>query len=194
MIALIDNHDSFTYNLIYLLEELSQEICVFFPQDLVWDILEQATHIIISPGPRHPRDTPINQEVILNFYIKKPILGVCLGHQCIAHAFGGEVIQGRQPIHGKTSQITFKSNPLFEGLSQNLEVMRYHSLVVQNLPNELEAIAWSEDEVIMALRHKIFPLYGVQFHPESILSQGGSKLLQNFLQIHLDSRLSYAMV
>lgn len=185
MIAFVDNHDSFSYNLVYLLKSLDKEVCICTPETLDVSVLEQATHIILSPGPRHPKDTPINQKIILDFYYQKPILGVCLGHQCIAYAFGGEVTKGKEPIHGKTSKITFKPNPLFEGLPQNLKVMRYHSLVVQNLPEELEAIAWSEDEVIMAVIHKLYPTYGVQFHPESILSQGGKQLLKNFLNIKM---------
>lgn len=187
MITLIDNHDSFTYNLIYLLEKLQVEVKVFFPENVDFNTLAQSTHLLLSPGPKHPKDTPINQEIILRFHQQKPILGVCLGHQSIAQAFGGKVTRGKEPVHGKTSKITFKPNPLFCHLSQNLEVMRYHSLIVQTLPDTLEAIAWSEDGVIMGLKHKLYPTFGVQFHPESILSQGGEQLLKNFLEISFDS-------
>lgn len=183
MIALLDNYDSFTYNLVYLLEEMGEEVRVYQAENLVWEAFQKARHIILSPGPKHPKDSLLNQKIIQEFYRTKPILGVCLGHQCIAYAFGGEVIRAKEPMHGKTSKIFFAPSLLFDGIKQGSEMMRYHSLVVQNLPKELEAIAWSEDRVIMGLKHRDFHLYGVQFHPESILSYGGERILQNFLQI-----------
>lgn len=185
MIALLDNYDSFTYNLVYLLEGMGEEVRVYQEENLVWEAFQKARHIILSPGPKHPKDSLLNQKIIQEFYRTKPILGVCLGHQCIAYAFGGEVIKAKEPMHGKTSKIFFASSFLFDGIKQGSEMMRYHSLVVQNLPKELEVIAWSEDRVIMGLKHRDFHLYGVQFHPESILSCGGERILQNFLQIQL---------
>lgn len=183
MIALLDNYDSFTYNLVYLLEVMGQDVRVFQAENLDWEIFHQAKQIILSPGPKHPKDSLLNQSIIQKFYRSKPILGVCLGHQCIAYAFGAEVIKGKEPMHGKTSKIFFKTCDLFDGIKQGVEMMRYHSLVVKSLPKELETIAWSEDRVIMALKHRDFNLYGVQFHPESVLSCEGEKILQNFLQI-----------
>lgn len=182
MIALLDNYDSFTYNLVYLLEGMGADIKVHQAGNFRWDVFSQADRIILSPGPKHPKDSFINQEIIQSFYRKKPILGVCLGHQCIAYAFGGKV-EASEPVHGKTSKIYFSDSKLFDGVEQEAEMMRYHSLVVRDLPCELEAIAWSEDDVIMGLKHNVYPLYGVQFHPESILSQGGERILQNFLQL-----------
>lgn len=180
MIAVLDNYDSFTYNLVYLLAELNEEVRVCTPQTYSQDLFDQASHIILSPGPKHPKDSKLNQSIIQDFYPIKPILGICLGHQCIAYSFGAEVTQGREPIHGKTSHISFQPCALFQGLQQGFQAMRYHSLVVRNLPQDLQAIAWSEDGVIMAIKHQIYATYGVQFHPESILSNGGKQILQNF--------------
>lgn len=183
MIALLDNYDSFTYNLVYLLEEMDQEVRVFQESNLDWDCFNQAKKIILSPGPKHPKDSLLNQKLIEVFSQSKPMLGVCLGHQCIAYAFGGKVLQAREPTHGKTSKIFFANSALFAGIKQGAEMMRYHSLIVQDLPKELEVIAWSEDGIIMGIKHRDFNLYGVQFHPESILSLDGRRILQNFLQI-----------
>lgn len=185
MVVLIDNYDSFTYNLVHYLQELGEEVNVIEAcqvQDKQ-SIIDQASHLIISPGPGHPNEAKESLKVIRENYQSKPILGVCLGHQCIAISFGGVVEQGVEPVHGKTSKLTFVQNALFDSLPQGLEVMRYHSLIVSSLSNELEALAWSEDGVLMALRHTKYPLYGVQFHPESILTSEGRKLLSNFLKI-----------
>lgn len=181
MIALIDNYDSFTYNITHYLEELENEVAVYEAKKI--GDLSQASHIIISPGAGNPSEAVESLGVIERYKGIKPILGICLGHQCIAYAFGGRVGRGREPIHGKTSKVEFVEDRLFLGCERGFEVMRYHSLVVESLGEELEAIAWSEDGVIMALRHKRFPIYGVQFHPESILSQNGHLLLENFLRV-----------
>lgn len=181
MIALIDNYDSFTYNITHYLEELESEVVVYEAKKI--GDLSQASHIIISPGAGNPSEAVESLRVIERYKGVKPILGICLGHQCIAYAFGGRVGRGREPIHGKTSKVEFVEDRLFVGCERGFEVMRYHSLVVESLGEELEAIAWSEDGVIMALRHKRFPIYGVQFHPESILSQNGHLLLENFLRV-----------
>ena len=137
---------------------------------------------MISPGPGHPKDARLSLEMIERFYHTKPILGVCLGHQCIAYAFGNPVQKGLSPIHGKTAKLHFQNSKLFQGISLQTQVMRYHSLCVPSVSAPLEAIAWSEDDVMMALQHQSYPLYGVQFHPESILTQEGEKMIENFLQ------------
>lgn len=183
MIALLDNYDSFTYNLAYLLRELGEKVEVFLPSNPLWHILHKADRIILSPGPGHPKDAKLNQEIIRKFYKSKPILGVCLGHQCIGYTFGAEIRKGKTPIHGKTSKISFKNCDLFSTLPQGIEVMRYHSLIVHDLPQELEEIAWTEDGILMALKHRQFQVYGVQFHPESILSQEGKLILKNFCDL-----------
>lgn len=183
MIALLDNYDSFTYNLVYLLRELDEEVEVFLPSNLSWKNLDKADNIILSPGPGHPKDAKLNHEIIHKFYKTKAILGVCLGHQCIGHSFGAEVSKAKKPIHGKTSKLSFKNCDLFSTLPQGIEVMRYHSLIVRNLPTDLEEIAWAEDGTLMALKHRYFQVYGVQFHPESILSQEGKRILKNFCNL-----------
>lgn len=182
MIALIDNYDSFTYNIVHYLQELEQEVEVFEAKNI--GELSSFSHIIISPGAGKPSEALESLEVIKTYAGVKPILGICLGHQCIAHCFGAKVQKGNIPIHGKTSKLTFLSHFLFKGYKQDIEVMRYHSLCVSDLGEELRAIAWSEDGVIMALEHKTLPLYGVQYHPESILSTNGKILLYNFISSH----------
>lgn len=181
MVVLIDNYDSFTYNIVHLLEQLSCEVRVDEANNI--RDLDLASHIIISPGAGKPSEAIESLAVIEKYKESKPILGICLGHQCIAYAFGGSVRKGSEPIHGKTSKLRFLPNTLFEECEQGFEVMRYHSLSVQTLGDELEALAWSEeDDVIMALKHKRLPIFGVQFHPESILSNYGERILQNFLR------------
>ena len=183
MVVLIDNYDSFTYNLVHYLEELGEEVEVIEANKAVGAkaSINKATHLFISPGPGHPKDARASLEIIKTYCQIKPILGICLGHQCIALAFGGVVNQCKKPVHGKTSKITFIPNPLFKGILQEMEVMRYHSLVVSQSSQELEELAWSDDGVVMALRHREFLVYGVQFHPESILTHEGKKILKNFL-------------
>lgn len=180
MIALIDNYDSFTYNIVHYLEELGEEVEVFEAKNI--GDLSLFSHLIISPGAGKPSEAVESLEVIRKYAGVKPILGICLGHQCIAHFFGGKVEKGKEPIHGKTSKLSFTPHFLFEGMNQGDEVMRYHSLCVNELGDELRAIAWSEDGVVMALEHKNLPIYGVQYHPESILSQNGKILLENFIK------------
>lgn len=185
MIVLIDNYDSFTYNIVHCLEKLSCDVRVDEAKAI--GDLSLASHIIISPGAGKPNEAIESLEIIRKYKRVKPILGICLGHQCIAHIFGGRVEKGREPIHGKTSKVRFIPNELFVGCNQGFEVMRYHSLSVNFLGNELDAIAWSdEDKTIMAIKHKRYPIYGVQFHPESILSECGERILGNFIKITFD--------
>ncbi len=184
MILLIDNYDSFVYNLARYFSILGCECQVFRNDSIsIQDIEEMdPSHIVISPGPCTPQEAGISISVVEHFASQKPILGVCLGHQAIAQAYGSEIIRAQKPVHGKASYITHDGTGLFQALKNPLQVGRYHSLVVDEiLPRDLEATAYSSDKVIMGIRHKKYPIYGVQFHPESILTEEGLPLLQNFL-------------
>jgi anthranilate synthase component 2 len=187
MITVIDNYDSFTYNLVQYLAVLGAEIKVFRNDRVSVVEIEsmQPMAIVISPGPCTPREAGISVDLVKKLSGTVPILGVCLGHQAIAEAFGAEITRAGQIMHGKTSMIEFCDSPLYAGIKSPALVGRYHSLVVRkdSLPPELVADASSEDEEIMGLRHKKHPTYGVQFHPESILTPCGKKLLKNFLRI-----------
>ncbi|MGL6002809.1 MAG: aminodeoxychorismate synthase component II [Plesiomonas sp.] len=189
MLLLIDNYDSFTYNLYQYFCELGVEVCVRRNDSLTLADIEQLAprHLVISPGPRTPNEAGISLAAIRHFADRLPILGVCLGHQAMAQAFGADVVRARQVMHGKVSAIRHTGQGVFEGLNNPLKVTRYHSLVVDHtsLPAEFEITAWSEREgqfdEIMGIRHRTLPLHGVQFHPESILSEQGHALLANFI-------------
>lgn len=187
MITVIDNYDSFTYNLVQYLAVLGAEIKVFRNDKVSVVEIEsmQPMAIVISPGPCTPREAGISVDLVKKLSGTIPILGVCLGHQAIAEAFGAEITRAGQIMHGKTSMIEFCDSPLYTGIESPALVGRYHSLIVRkdSLPPELVADAFSEDEEIMGLRHKKHPTHGVQFHPESILTPCGKKLLKNFLRI-----------
>ena len=187
MILMIDNFDSFTYNLVQYFEVLGEEVLVYRNNALSMEEIEKLSpdYIVISPGPCTPREAGISVEVIKKFSGKIPILGVCLGHQSIAYAFGGKIISARRLMHGKTSQIFHDGKTIFKGLPNPFEATRYHSLAVdeKTLPGEFEVSARAEDGEIMGIRHRKFVLEGVQFHPESILTKEGMKLLKNFLKI-----------
>lgn len=187
MIILIDNYDSFVYNLARYVGELGYERRVFRHDAInVSEICAlNPSHIIISPGPGGPQDAGISLEVIRQLSGQIPILGVCLGHQAIGEAFGGRVIRGRHPMHGKSSCITHNNVGIFEGLMNPLKVGRYHSLIVEaeSLPECLMATAWSEEGEIMGLQHRHLPVFGVQFHPESVLTESGYELLKRFLTL-----------
>ncbi|HEX67765.1 MAG TPA: aminodeoxychorismate/anthranilate synthase component II [bacterium] len=187
MILMIDNFDSFTYNLVQYFEVLGEEVLVYRNNALSMEEIEKLSpdYIVISPGPCTPREAGISVEVIKEFSGKIPILGVCLGHQSIAYAFGGKIISARRLMHGKTSQIFHDGKTIFKGLPNPFEATRYHSLAVdeKTLPVEFEVSARAEDGEIMGIRHRKFVLEGVQFHPESILTKEGMKLLKNFLKI-----------
>lgn len=179
---LIDNYDSFTYNIVQYLQELGVEPKVFENDKISGEELLQMDFdsIIISPGAGNPNTAGVSMDVIKNFYQTKKILGICLGHQCIAQFFGGKIVKSQNPTHGKTSRIYFDENSkLFKGLPQGFEVTRYHSLEVKD--TNLKITARTKDGTIMALEHETFPIYGVQFHPEAILTQYGHELLKNFL-------------
>lgn len=186
MIAVIDNYDSFTYNLVQYLGEFGAELCVFRNDAITVKALDalNPSHIVISPGPGEPDDAGISKEVILSLGQRRPVLGVCLGHQCIGEAFGGKVTRAPRLMHGKTSPIYHYGGTLFQGVPSPFEATRYHSLIVQDpLPEGLEATAFTKEGEMMGLHHKTYPIYGVQFHPESILTTAGKKILQNFLAV-----------
>jgi len=185
MVLLIDNYDSFVHNLARYVRELGEATEVVRNDAIsLKEIAElEPSHILVSPGPCTPREAGISNEVIKAFGARIPILGVCLGHQCIAAAFGGQVVRARRPVHGKTSAIVHRGIGIFDGLPSPFLAARYHSLVVpaRTLPAELEVVATTEQDEVMAIRHRTFPIWGVQFHPESVLTEHGHTLLRNFL-------------
>ncbi len=184
MILVIDNYDSFTYNLVQYLGELGAELQVVRNDQITLDEIAQLapSHIVISPGPGNPSEGGISNEVIREFHRTVPILGVCLGHQCIGATFGGNVTRAPRLMHGKTSAIYHDGRGLFAGVPSPFEAGRYHSLIVQDpLPDELYVTAQTQAGEVMGIRHKQYPLEGVQFHPESVLTQHGKQILQNFL-------------
>jgi anthranilate synthase component 2 len=186
MLLMIDNYDSFTYNLVQYLGELGETVKVYRNDEISLEQIEAAApaRIVISPGPCTPNEAGISVAAIQRFAGKIPILGVCLGHQSIGQAFGGKIVHASQLMHGKTSDIRHKNSGVFSGLPDPLTATRYHSLVIEkgSLPDCLEVTAWSEDGEIMGVRHKKLKVEGVQFHPESILTQSGHELLANFLK------------
>ena len=187
MILMIDNYDSFTYNLVQYLSELGERLVVHRNDKICMEDIQtlRPSHIVISPGPGRPADAGISKDVIKNFSNEVPILGVCLGHQCIAEVFGGKVVSAPKLMHGKTSMIYHKGRGVFKGIAAPFEATRYHSLIVQrkSLPRSLQVAAWTKDKEIMALKHKGCPVWGVQFHPESILTEHGKRLLKNFVNM-----------
>jgi anthranilate synthase/aminodeoxychorismate synthase-like glutamine amidotransferase len=189
MILVIDNYDSFTYNLVQYLGELGAEPMVRRNDEITVDDIESVSPqaIVISPGPGRPADAGITVPVVQRWGNSIPMLGVCLGHQAIAEAFGGKVVTAPRLMHGKTSSIMHEGKALFRGIPSPLEVMRYHSLIVErtSLPETLEVIAWSEDDnsEIHAMRHLEHPVWGVQFHPEAVMTEHGKDILRNFLSL-----------
>ena len=188
MLLMIDNYDSFTYNLVQYLGELGEDVKVIRNDELTVDEIEKlgAGRIVLSPGPCTPNEAGVSLDVIRRFAGRTPILGVCLGHQAIGQAFGGRVVHAKQLMHGKVSRIHHTDQGVFQGLAEPFEATRYHSLVIEraSLPRTLEVTAWTDDGEIMGVRHTSLSVEGVQFHPESILTQHGHELLQNFLKLH----------
>ena len=191
MYLMVDNYDSFVYNLACYLEECGEQVELVRNDKITAEKIEELLNqgmlegVIISPGPKSPKDCGNCNEIVEKLAPKIPILGICLGHQIIGHVFGAEVHKGERPMHGKVTEIFTNRQGLFEGLPESYEVTRYHSLVVgnENFPQELEVDARTGDGVIMGLHHSKFPVYGVQFHPEAVLTQYGHELLENFVKI-----------
>ncbi|MBI3773796.1 MAG: aminodeoxychorismate/anthranilate synthase component II [Gammaproteobacteria bacterium] len=191
MLLMIDNYDSFTYNLVQYFGELGADVRVYRNDEITLEQIEQLAprHIVISPGPCTPHEAGVSVATIERFAGKIPILGVCLGHQSIGQAFGGKIVHAREVMHGKTSQIYHQDKGVFKGLANPLEATRYHSLVIEraSLPDCLEMTAWTQSpdgqvDEIMGVRHRELAVEGVQFHPESILTQHGHEMLKNFLR------------
>ena len=185
MILMIDNFDSFTYNLVQYMGELGADLRVFRNNKITVNEIKKLKpeKIVVSPGPCTPNEAGISVDVIKAFSGKVPVLGVCLGHQSVGQAFGGKIVRAPKLVHGKTSQIHHDGRTIFDGLSNPFTATRYHSLIVERstLPDCFEVSAWTDDEIIMGVRHREHPTEGVQFHPESILTDEGKKLLKNFL-------------
>jgi anthranilate synthase/aminodeoxychorismate synthase-like glutamine amidotransferase len=188
MIVLIDNYDSFTYNLVQKLGEVSPgvEMKVFRNDKVTVDEVEllAPTHIVISPGPCTPKEGGVSNDIIKHFASKIPVLGVCLGHQCIGFNYGADVVRATRLMHGKTDKIHHDGKTIYVGMPNPFTATRYHSLIIRNgtLPPEFEVTAWTDQDEIMGVRHKTWPLEGVQYHPESFLTEQGEKLLANFLK------------
>lgn len=208
MIILIDNYDSFTYNLYQQLESLKEKVLVYKNDKITIEQIKKLnpSKIVISPGPGRPEESGISTRVVQNFYTKIPILGVCLGHQCIGQFFGSKIIHAKKIVHGKTSNIYHTETELFKKVKNPFKAARYHSLAIDKLPKNFKLLAWTSDErtararnetnnlalpvgsrselyekEIMSIKHESFPLFGVQFHPESFLTEEGSKIMKNFL-------------
>lgn len=186
MILMIDNYDSFVYNLVQYVGELGEEVVVKRNDEVSIEDIEKLNPeiIILSPGPCSPKESGICIDVVNEFKGKKPILGICLGHQTIGHVFGGNVIKASEPVHGKVHSIKHNNKGVFEGLKNPLNVTRYHSLIIDenNLPEELEVTAMTNKNEIMGIRHRKYLIEGVQFHPEAILSEQGHEILKNFIE------------
>lgn len=183
MILIIDNYDSFTYNLSQQVATLGFEVLVRLNDQIaLQEVADLApSHIIISPGPGRPTENGISCQIIKRFHQEIPILGVCLGHQCIGVVFGSQIKQLERPLHGKTSAIQHTGTGLFQALPKPLRAARYHSLALESLPDEFELTAWADDGTIMGIEHKNYSLYGLQFHPESFMTPEGVQLMRNFL-------------
>jgi len=187
MIIIVDNYDSFTYNLVQQIGAFGERMEVYRNDKVSIEEIEDKMpdHIIISPGPCTPKEAGISNDIIKKFSGKIPILGVCLGHQCIAYTYGADVVRARRLMHGKTSMIKHDGKTIYKGLPNPFVATRYHSLIVKEdtLPDFLEVTARADDDEIMGIRHKEYPLEGVQFHPESFLTEEGPRLLKNFLAL-----------
>lgn len=185
MLLMIDNYDSFVYNLVRYIEEIGESVEVIRNDKIKMNLIDNNKYlgIIISPGPKTPSESGLCLDIIDKFKGKIPILGICLGHQCIGHYFGNRIIKGEMPMHGKISEITHNNKGIFYDIKNHLNVTRYHSLIIEkeNFSEELEITAETTDGVIMGIEHNKFPIYGVQFHPEAELTEEGHKILENFI-------------
>ena len=187
MLLMIDNYDSFVYNLVRYFEELGEDIIIYRNDKITIKDIESMNidGIVISPGPKSPKEAGLSLDIIDKFKGKLPILGICLGHQCIGHYFNAVVKKGNEPVHGKMFNITHNNKGIFKEVKNPLRVTRYHSLIVDkdNFPESLEIISETEDNIIMGIKHKEYPIYGVQFHPEAEMTEEGHKILNNFIKI-----------
>lgn len=185
MVLLLDNYDSFTYNLYDYIKQLGKNCIVARNDEMTISEIEQInfSSIVISPGPCRPSDSGITNEIINRYFQTKPILGVCLGHQALGEFFGASLEYAGKPMHGKTSEILLSNHPIFAGLGNKTEVMRYHSLILKNVKSPLEVIAKTQNGEIMAIAHQTLPLVGIQFHPESILTKDGLRMIGNFFDL-----------
>ena len=188
MLLLIDNYDSFSYNLVQLFGAQNPDIRVIRNDEMTVEEIAALSpdHIVLSPGPGYPKDAGVCEDVVRRMQGKVPILGVCLGHQGICEAYGAAICHAKQLMHGKQSTVTVDtSKPIFAGLPEKTEVARYHSLIadIQTMPEELEVISTDENQEVMAVKHRIYDIYGLQFHPESILTTEGKKIIENFLKM-----------
>lgn len=187
MLLMIDNYDSFVFNLVRYIEELGEEVLIYRNDKITIEEIEELKidGIIISPGPKSPKEAGISLDIINRFKKEIPILGICLGHQCIGHYFNGEIIKGIEPVHGKISFVKHNNKGIFKNVKNPLRVTRYHSLIInnENISKELEITSETEDGVIMGIKHKVYPIFGVQFHPEAEMTEDGHKILKNFIEI-----------
>lgn len=187
MLLMIDNYDSFVFNLVRYIEELGEEVLIYRNDKISVEEIKDLDidGIIISPGPKSPKEAGISLDVLHNFKGVKPILGICLGHQCIGYYFNNRVTKGKEPVHGKLSYICHDGKYLFKGVKNPLRVTRYHSLIIDNdnLNKDIEITSCTEDNTIMGIRHKKYPIFGLQFHPEAEMTEEGHKLLENFIRI-----------
>jgi len=187
MVLVIDNYDSFTYNLVQYLGELQAELQIFRNDQITLEQIRdlKPERILISPGPCSPRESGLSNDIIRNFGPTTPLFGVCLGHQCIGHTFGAQVVVNHRMMHGKTSPIRHNGKDVFDGMPNPFNATRYHSLVIQRdtVPDCLEITAETDEGEIMGVRHKTHPIWGVQFHPESILTESGRTIMKNFLKL-----------
>lgn len=185
MILMIDNYDSFVYNLVRYFREIDEEVEVFRNDKINIDKIDITKYegVVISPGPKNPSEAGVSLKIIDKFKGKIPILGICLGHQCIGQYFGASITKGEKPVHGKVSSISHNNKGIFKDIKSPLNVTRYHSLVVNNDSKELIVTAKTDDNVIMGIKHKVYDIFGVQFHPEAELTEEGHKILKNFVNI-----------
>lgn len=183
MILLIDNYDSFTYNLFQQIATQGYDVQVVKHDEIDIDTIRSfaPSHIVISPGPKTPKESGISMDAIREFHKTTPILGVCLGHQCIGEVFGSSTIAATAIVHGKADTIHHTETGLLQNVPNPFQAARYHSLMVNNLPDDFVKTAWTDDETIMAMQHKTYPLFGVQFHPESFMTEYGDAIMRNFL-------------
>ena len=192
MLLMIDNYDSFVYNLVRYFEELGEEIVIYRNDKISIEDIQNMNidGIVISPGPKSPKEAGLSLDIIDKFKGKLPILGICLGHQCIGYYFNAVIKKGNEPVHGKIFNITHNNKDLFHNVKNPLRVTRYHSLIVsrENLPDAIEITSETEDKVIMGIKHKEYPIYGVQFHPEAEMTEEGHKILNNFIKITKENK------